>query len=279
MLCNCYVMNTFFLYFRIPKVTIIISIILLLRANAEPDGHGCGEEQNDTPTTTLSVTGLSEKAENAKQKINSEAASAINSIRFDTEAARGWLLNSVEGKGWTAQRIAKAIADMIAEAEAELNNQVQNNLPKMVQQASDTFSTSIDKLDPKVKFQADLVWKERCCDEGSWSDSAANKMGVTAANGGGKIDFAFEIGASAGIEATTQASLSVSIDVGVKLSGFNPVRPKSGTGSSITIKTTPTYEWDVKASGGGGVMLKITVGGGFSNSGTLNDVSGTLTCK
>ena len=248
-------------------------------ASAVPDGCGCGKELAQTPTTLVSISGLDTAAAAASEKIAAEATSAVNSITFDSSAATDWLKNSTKDMGWTAEKLAEAVSKMISDATGQLNAKIKAELPKMIADAKKTFDESVKKLTPQVKFQADLTWKERCCDQAAWADSAANKAGVTGADGEGKLDVTFDIGASVGVSATTKASITASIAVGIKLTGFNPVRPKTGTGASFTITATPTYDWNVKASAGGGVLLKITVGAGLTGSQTLNDVKGALTCS
>lgn len=246
---------------------------------AQPDGCGCGKQETKTPTTLTSISGLDTAAATVSGQIATEATSAINGLTFDSSAATEWLKTTSKGMGWTAEKLAKAVSDMIADATTQLNAKILTELPDMIADAKDTFDVSVKKLTPQAKFQADLTRKERCCDQATWADGAANKAGVTGAEGEGKFDISFNIGASVGVTATTKASITASISANIKLTGFNPVRPKSGSGANITITATPTYDWNIKASAGGGVLLKITVGAGLTGSETLGDVKGTLNCS
>ncbi len=247
-------------------------------SDATPSGCGCGTERTQLVPKSVELTDLSSKASEVSNSFGKEANDAIKAVRIDTQAVRDWIQDQVKGLGWGADRIASAVSNLIGQAEGKLNGQKDAIAAQMIADAKSSFDADVAKLTPKAKFQADCKWKERCCSEASWTGGAANRAGVYGAEGEGKAELKFSIGATAGITATTEASGSVNINGNLKLSGFNPVRPVTGNGSSITITATPTYEWTVKASGGGGILLKITVGGGLTGGDTLEDISGTLNC-
>lgn len=247
-------------------------------SDASPSGCGCGSERTQKVPKEEELTDLKAKASEASDKFSQEVNDAVKGVEIDTQAVRDWVQDQVKNLGWGADRIANAVNELISQAEAFVNGQKDAIAAKIVADAKSTFDTAVGKLTPKAKFQADCKWKERCCGEASWSAGAVNKAGVYSADAEGKGELSFSIGAAAGISATTKASISVNLSGNLKLVGFNPVRPVTGNGQSLTITATPTYEWTAKGSGGGGILLKITVGAGLTGGNTLNDISGTLNC-
>lgn len=267
----------------LPKILVTSSWLFLVLslgfASASPPGCGCGDGKNRTPTAYTPLTGISEATKKISDEITSEAQEAVKAIEIDTSAAEAWLRDKAKNANWGAEKIAEKLADLLLDATKKLNEYKNSELPKLIQQTTQSFQAAIAKLEPKAKFQADLAWKENCCDEASWSAGAANPAGIVGAEGEGKLSIKFDIGASLGLETTTRVEVNLTLNANFKVTRFNPVRPTQKRGRSITITATPLWEGGVKASAGGGAMVIVTLGVGVSFNETLSDVKGTLTCQ
>lgn len=141
------------------------------------------------------------------------------------------------------------------------------------------YQVAIKILSPKGRFQADLKHNERCCNTGIWSGGACNRQGMTQAIGNFTISYEFDAGGAAGPAFLAKCKLKIGGSGGVSLEPFNPVRPTSGNGASITIKATPNLLISAKGNGELGALL--TYGGGveLGYRDVLEDISATLSCK
>lgn len=231
-----------------------------------------------TPTVEVGLFGVTSAANGILNSIEGLANGAVASVNIDTGGVRELVLSFAEGKGWTSEFVAQIVVDVIAKAEANLNAAKNSAAADLINSAKRSISGGISKLEPKAKFQADVSYYEGCCKQAQWSGVAVNKLGISSVSGFGEFQYKFRVAASAVAEVGVDFLLKIKIEGSFAVSGFNPVRPTSGSGESFTITATPNIERKLSVSAGGGVLLQVTLGGTISDNDTLGDVSGTLVC-
>jgi len=236
------------------------------------------EVLRSTPSTTVGLLGVTEAANGVLDGLEALANGAISSVSIDSGGVREVILALAEGKGWTAEIVAQLVAEVIDKAVGKLNEAKDGAAAALVSSAKEAISGRISNLEPKAKFQADVTHYKGCCEQAQWAGGAANREGKSSFSAFGEFQFKFSVGASAGAQATVDFLLKLRLEGGFSISGFNPVRPTTGSGPTFRITATPTFELKRSVSAGGGTLLQFTVGGTVTDNGTLSDVSGTLEC-
>lgn len=263
-------------------IIIVHAILPLQLYSYDGHGSGCGElkdiERISNPSPD--VEGYKEKAEDFAKKIEKESLDTVNSITLDTSAVSDWVIENTKGRGWTAERLGREIAKVINKAEVELNEQKDIQSKELVKKALELYRAKIKTLSPKVKFQVDNEWEERCCEQGDWKRGGANVVGVYEINSGGSVKVSFKVGGTLGVALLTGAEISLSAKgfFGI-LQRPNPVDPTTSKGSSITIKATPSWKATYEVNAGLGIFVIVGVMDGASIGDTLKTVAYTFNCE
>jgi|GEM_PF-3545148 len=231
-----------------------------------------------TPSTKVGLLGVTEAANGVLDGLESLANGAVSDVNIDSRGVREVILSLAEGKGWTAEFIAQLVTEVIDKAVERLNEAKDGAAAALVSSAKGAISGRISSLEPKAKFQADVTYYRGCCEQAQWAGGAANREGKSSISAFGEFQFKFAVGASAVAQANIDFLLKLRLEGSFSITGFNPVRPTTGSGPSFTITATPTFELKRSVSVGGGTLLQLTFGGTVTDNGTLRDVSGTLEC-
>lgn len=245
---------------------------------ADDDGCVCGEFTGPSKITKeVEVTDLAAFATEKKEELSAYVKQQMSSIKVDEEKIKEWVV-SVVPDGWGSDKIREVVAEIVAAAVKTLNEQVNDLVPAAVERYLNAYIEAIKILSPKGVFQADLKYKDRCCDTGEWTRGACNRKGYTQAKASFMIEFKFEVGGSALADVTTEAKMKIKGEAGVTLEPFNPVGPTTGSGSSITIIATPNVLVTGNANVEGGVLTIFGGGLDLGYRDTLKDMTATLEC-
>jgi hypothetical protein len=230
-----------------------------------------------TKTQSVSISGLSTQAEVLKSALNQRAQEEAAKITIDTSALQQFITQSASGLGWTAEQIAEEVNKVVEDAGNKLQQEAPKMVTDLVNKIGAKISSAVSTLDPKAKFQADYKYREDKPDENEWSGGACNVEGQAT---GIKVDVSGQVSFQAGVSVAATATADFKLTLGIKgsldLDGFNPVRPTSGTGRSITIKATPKWKNNKGASVGVLAFFGLNVAAEVPGNGTLSDVEATL---
>lgn len=251
--------------------------MVLIQAS-EPAGYEkkCGDLKEERKTKTVPIDEFRQAALGIVDDLANKAKEMADSAEIDASFVREYL----EGLelGWAEERLARATADFVENAAAQLEEKVGAFAETAVDLARAKVEEVIKDLGPNVKFQADLKWKENCCEKAEWSRGGANPVGKVGFKASLKFGFEIEAGVAAIVGITVPVKLKVSAKGDWKVVRCNPVAPTSGTGSSLTITATPLWESTVEGEIEAEAGITVAIGGGITNADTLKDVKGTLNC-
>lgn len=95
------------------------------------DGHGCGEwiDVTPPPSNSVNVESLSPFATAKLEELKLAGTDTLQSVTIDTDELEKFVRNVAKGKGWTAERIARAVSDTLKEAADLLEKQIRERVP------------------------------------------------------------------------------------------------------------------------------------------------------
>ena len=208
----------------------------------------------------------------------SKANAYFDQVTIDLTATRNKLKDFVP-EGWGEDLIKEKIDSAIDSAEQLLISSkatAKNAFSTTMQQE---VTNAISQLDPKAKFQGKYKYKPSDVANNQWTAIAANPKGNAQASVSGTGSIQFQAGVAVGFTADADFGLTLGGSVGIDLTGFNPVTPTDGSGQTISVDATPTYECPWSFTGGGQALLQLTITVEVTYKDTLPIVTGTLDCQ
>jgi hypothetical protein len=253
----------------------IASILVLLSSIA----YGANDPvvHKGTKTSSVSATGLTGVANNLKTQIDALTASYAAKIEVNTDEIEKFIKNSAEGQGWAAETVADKVAKLVKEAGKVAKAKSAKLAQDLLSSYTTAYAEAVNELDPKGKFQADYNYNDADYGQNKWTAGACNLEGLyTGLSLKGTGTMAFSAGAAVGVMVEADFKIEIKISVSLSLNEFNPVRPTSGEGETLTITATPKWKSSRGGSVGVEAFLSVEVEAEIPANGTLSDIQVTL---
>lgn len=263
---------------KIKSMSHALSILIFLSGLSSAANCPDDEKVTGTQHARQSITGVSAKATDMLNELTNKVTSDIKKITIDTAAAEDFIRTTAEEKGYVGTVAADIVIGVINDGKAKLLVQIQEQTTIVINKLTTEAAEQINKLDPKVHFQADYSYCPGHEDENVWTRGGANKEGeftgvaITAA-----ANVAFKAGVSVALDVTCDFKLAVTFNGSLNLGALNPTGPLSGSGRKLVITTTPNWTRKLGGSIGVTAFLGLTVGIIVDSDGQFSDVKGELT--
>lgn len=245
------------------------------QTSTPPSGHSCkcsAEVAKEKP-----LAPLVEDAKALITEMSEYLKNQTNNLKIDEEAVKTAIENFAKGKGWTKEKIAKHIAEIVADAASQLVEASKKAIVSAIADLEKQAKEQMDKFNPKLKFVA--TYNHPCGrrDLNEWLGETANRFGPYLWQVNAKFGVGFGSGASIGIQANLDFKLEAQWGMKIEHERPNPVFAKDESPDSVTVVAKPQYTKSVTKGAGGEAFIKASVDFTTGNAKDLENIEHVFT--
>ena len=242
-------------------LAIAATLLIACESNAQtsvpPSGHAC--KCSAEVAKEKSLAPLVEEAEALITEMSEYLKNQTNNLEIDEVAINTAIENFAKGRGWTKEKIAEHIAEIVADAASPLVEASKKAITSAIEDLEKQAKDQMSKFNPKLKFVATYNHPCNQRDLNEWLGKSANRYGSYLWQVNAKFGVGFGSGASIGIEANLEFKLEAQWGMKIEHERPRPVFAKDESPDSVTVVAKPQYTKSVTKGVGGEAFIKANV--------------------